>query len=62
MPVQRGFWPVSTKVAVCCSTAKAGVTKSVSAGKTVAGFPAIDIDVWRRQMVELRVMAKKKMK
>lgn len=40
-------------------TAKAGVTKSVSAGKTVAGFPAIDADVWRRQMVELRVMAKK---
>ena len=41
-------------------TAKAGVTKSVPAGKTVAGFPAIDIDIWRRQMVELRVMAKKK--
>ena len=40
-------------------TAKAGVTKSVPAGKTVAGFPAIDIDIWRRQMVELRVMAKK---
>lgn len=43
-------------------TAKAGVTKSVPAGKTVAGFPAIDIDIWRRQMVELRVMAKKKLK
>ena len=43
-------------------TAKAGVTKSVPAGKTVAGFPAIDIDLWRRQMVELRVMAKKKLK
>ena len=42
-------------------TAKAGVTKSVPAGKTVAGFPAIDIDIWRRQMVELRVMAKKKL-
>lgn len=43
-------------------TAKAGVTKSVPAGKTVAGFPAIDIDIWRHQMVELRVMAKKKLK
>lgn len=40
-------------------TAKAGVTKSVPAGKTVAGFPAIDIEIWRRQMVELRMMAKK---
>lgn len=40
-------------------TAKAGVTKSVPAGRTVAGFPAIDIKVWRRQMVELRMMAKK---
>lgn len=40
-------------------TAKAGVTKNVAAGKTVAGFPAIDIDVWRRQVVELRLMAKK---
>lgn len=43
-------------------TAKAGVTKSVPAGRTVAGFPAIDADVWRRQMVELRVMAKKNLK
>lgn len=43
-------------------TAKAGVTKSVPAGRTVAGFPAIDADVWRRQMVELRVMAKKHLK
>jgi UDP-3-O-[3-hydroxymyristoyl] glucosamine N-acyltransferase len=42
-------------------TAKAGVTKSVPAGKTVAGFPAIDIEIWRRQMVELRMMAKKKL-
>lgn len=42
-------------------TAKAGVTKSVPAGKTVAGFPAIDIDIWKRQMVELRMMAKKKL-
>jgi len=43
-------------------TAKAGVTKSVPAGRTVAGFPAIDADIWRRQMVELRVMAKKHLK
>ena len=39
-------------------TAKAGVTKSVPAGKTVAGFPAVDIDVWRRSMVKLRLMGK----
>lgn len=43
-------------------TAKAGVTKSVPPGRTVAGFPAIDADVWRRQMVELRMMAKKHLK
>lgn len=43
-------------------TAKAGVTKSIPAGRVVAGFPAIDADVWRRQMVELRVMAKKHLK
>ncbi len=43
-------------------TAKAGVTKSVPAGRTVAGFPAINADVWRRQMVELRMMAKKRLK
>ncbi len=43
-------------------TAKAGVTKSVPAGRTVAGFPAIDADIWRRQMVELRMMAKKHLK
>ena len=42
-------------------TAKAGVTKSIPAGRTVAGFPAIDADVWRRQMVELRMMAKKRL-
>ena len=39
-------------------TAKAGVTKSVPAGKTVAGFPAIDIDIWRRAMVKLKQMGK----
>jgi UDP-3-O-[3-hydroxymyristoyl] glucosamine N-acyltransferase len=39
-------------------TAKAGVTKSVPAGKTVAGFPAVDIEIWRRSMVKLRQMGK----
>lgn len=43
-------------------TAKAGVTKSVPAGRTVAGFPAIDADLWRRQMVELRMMARNRIK
>ena len=39
-------------------TAKAGVTKSVPANKTVAGFPAVDIDIWRRSMVKLRQLGK----
>ena len=39
--------------------AKAGVTKSVPAGRTVAGFPAEDITLWRRSMVRLRQMGKK---
>lgn len=39
--------------------AKAGVTKSVPAGHTVAGFPTVDIDVWRRSMVKLRMLGKK---
>lgn len=40
--------------------AKAGVTKSVPAGKTVAGFPAVDIEVWRRSAVQLRLLGKKR--
>lgn len=40
-------------------TAKAGVTKNVREGKTVAGFPAIDIDIWRRMVVKERMLAKK---
>jgi len=39
--------------------AKAGVTKSLKAGKTYAGYPAEDIDVWRRSVVRLRMMGKK---
>lgn len=39
--------------------AKAGVTKSVPAGHVVAGFPTVDIDVWRRSMVKLRMLGKK---
>lgn len=34
--------------------AKSGVTKDVSAGATVAGFPAEPIQVWRRGVVALR--------
>lgn len=40
--------------------AKAGVTKSIPAGKVVAGFPAEDINLWRKSVVSLRVLAKKK--
>ena len=39
--------------------AKAGVTKSIPAGRVVSGFPAEDIAVWRRSMVRLRQMGKK---
>mgnify|MGYP004447266463 FL=1 len=39
-------------------TAKAGVTKSVPAGRTVAGFPAVEAGLWRRSMVYLRQMGK----
>lgn len=34
--------------------AKAGVTKSIPAGRMVSGFPAIDINVWRKAMVKLK--------
>ena len=39
--------------------AKAGVTKSLKAGKVYAGYPAEEIDVWRRSVVKLRLMGKK---
>lgn len=39
--------------------AKAGVTKSVKPGSTVAGFPAENIENWRRSVVNLRLMGKK---
>ena len=39
--------------------AKAGVTKSLKAGKVYAGYPAEEIDVWRRSVVKLRMMGKK---
>ncbi len=34
--------------------AKAGVTSDVADGATVAGFPALDVGLWRRAMVALR--------
>lgn len=34
--------------------AKAGVTKSIPAGRMVSGFPAIEISVWRKAMVKLK--------
>ncbi|MCF0225030.1 MAG: UDP-3-O-(3-hydroxymyristoyl)glucosamine N-acyltransferase [Fibrobacter sp.] len=40
-------------------TAKAGVTKSVPPGRTVAGFPAVEVGTWRRSMVYLRQIGKK---
>lgn len=39
--------------------AKAGVTRNVSDGKTVSGFPALEIDLWRRCMVRLKQLGKK---
>ena len=39
--------------------AKAGVTKSIPEGHTVSGFPAVDIDLWRRCMVRLKQLGKK---
>ena len=34
--------------------AKAGVTKSIPAGRMVSGFPAIEINIWRKAMVKLK--------
>lgn len=39
--------------------AKAGVTKSIPAGRMVSGFPAIDINVWRKAMVNLKRLGEK---
>ena len=39
--------------------AKAGVTRNVTDGKTVSGFPALEIDLWRRCMVRLKQLGKK---
>ncbi len=39
--------------------AKAGVTKSLKAGKVYAGYPAEEIDLWRRSVVKLRMMGKR---
>lgn len=38
----------------CRVAAKAGVTKSVPPGITVAGFPAVEISRWRRSVVQVR--------
>lgn len=40
--------------------AKSGVTKNIPAGRTVAGFPAVDIEKWRRSVAVLRNMSEKK--
>ncbi|MCF0215125.1 MAG: UDP-3-O-(3-hydroxymyristoyl)glucosamine N-acyltransferase [Fibrobacteraceae bacterium] len=42
--------------------AKAGVTKSIPDGKTYAGFPAVDIELWRKITVQQRILARKKEK
>jgi UDP-3-O-[3-hydroxymyristoyl] glucosamine N-acyltransferase len=39
--------------------AKAGVTRNIADGKTVSGFPALEIDLWRRCMVRLKQLGKK---
>ncbi|HHX14614.1 MAG TPA: UDP-3-O-(3-hydroxymyristoyl)glucosamine N-acyltransferase, partial [Fibrobacter sp.] len=38
--------------------AKAGVTKNVARGVTVSGFPAVDINSWRKQVLFLRKMGR----
>ncbi|MFA6342145.1 MAG: UDP-3-O-(3-hydroxymyristoyl)glucosamine N-acyltransferase [Fibrobacteraceae bacterium] len=38
--------------------AKSGVIKSVPSGSTMAGFPAVPIEAWRRQEVALRKMGR----
>ena len=32
--------------------AKSGVTKSISANSTIAGFPAIDIKLWKKMKIK----------
>ncbi len=39
---------------------KGGVTKSLEGGKTYAGFPAIDIKLWRRMQAALMRLVKKR--
>lgn len=39
--------------------AKAGVTRNIADDKTVSGFPALEIDLWRRCMVRLKQLGKK---
>ncbi len=39
--------------------AKSGVTNDVSAGQTVAGFPAVPVNIWRKQVVALKRLVKK---
>ena len=43
----------------CRIAAKAGVTKSIPAGRMVSGFPAIEINIWRKAMVNLKRLGEK---
>lgn len=40
--------------------AKAGVTKNVDDKKTVAGYPATDINIWKKECIALKKLIKKK--
>jgi UDP-3-O-[3-hydroxymyristoyl] glucosamine N-acyltransferase len=42
------------------ASAKSGIASSVSAGKTVGGIPAVDVDTWRRQVAFLKIAVSKK--
>ena len=39
---------------------KSGVTKSLKGGKTYAGFPAIEIGMWRKMQVKMMGLVKRK--
>ncbi|MDR0662105.1 MAG: UDP-3-O-(3-hydroxymyristoyl)glucosamine N-acyltransferase [Holosporales bacterium] len=44
------------------AAAKSGITHDIPAGKTVGGFPAEEVVVWRRQVATLKNLARRKTK
>ncbi|MDR2723710.1 MAG: UDP-3-O-(3-hydroxymyristoyl)glucosamine N-acyltransferase [Holosporaceae bacterium] len=41
-------------------TAKSGIASSIDAGKIVGGIPAVDVDIWRRQVAFLKMAVSRK--